>query len=69
MDIGLSGAMNGIETARMVRERYDIPIIFLSAYSNDQRIVEAKDASPYGYIIKPFVEHQLLGCIRQVLDR
>jgi two-component system, response regulator PdtaR len=69
MDIGLAGTMNGIETARMVREKYDIPIIFLSAYSNDQRIAEAKDVSPYGYIIKPFVEHQLLGCIHDALAR
>ena len=69
MDIGLAGTMNGIQTARMVREKYDIPVIFLSAYSNDQRIAEAKDVSPYGYIIKPFVENQLLGCIREALDR
>ena len=69
MDIGLSGTLNGIETARKVREKYDIPVIFLSAYSNDQRIADAKDVSPYGYIIKPFVEHQLLGCIRNALNR
>ena len=69
MDIGLSGTLNGIETARKVREKYDIPVIFLSAYSNDQRIADAKDVSPYGYIIKPFVEHQLLGCIENALNR
>ena len=69
MDIGLSGTLNGIETARKVREKYDIPVIFLSAYSNDQRIAEAKDVSPYGYIIKPFVELQLLGTIQDALDR
>jgi CheY-like chemotaxis protein len=69
MDIGLSGVLNGIETARKVREKYDIPVIFLSAYSNDQRIADAKDVSPYGYIIKPFVEHQLLGCIRNALSQ
>jgi two-component system, response regulator PdtaR len=69
MDIGLSGNLNGIETARKVREKYDIPVIFLSAYSNDQRIADARDVSPYGYIIKPFVEHQLLGCIHNALNR
>ena len=69
MDIGLSGTLNGIETARKVREKYDIPVIFLSAYSNDQRIAEAKDVSPYGYIIKPFVEPQLLGTIQDALNR
>jgi two-component system, response regulator PdtaR len=69
MDIGLSGTLNGIETARAVRKKYDIPVIFLSAYSNDQRIADARDVSPYGYIIKPFVEHQLLGTIQNALNR
>lgn len=67
MDIGLMGRMDGIETARQVRSRYGIPVIFLSAYSNEQRIAEAKEISPYGYLIKPFVEQQLLAVVRDAL--
>jgi len=67
MDIGLMGALNGIETAREVRRRYHIPVIFLTAYSNEQRVADAREISPYGYIIKPFVEHDLLKSIEKVL--
>jgi len=68
MDIGLMGELDGIATARKIREEYDIPIIFLSAYSNETRIAEAKKVYPCGYIIKPFVENELLSLIRKVLN-
>ena len=67
MDIGLMGELDGIATARKVREKYDIPVIFLSAYSNESRIAEAKEVSPCGYIIKPFVENELLSLIQRAL--
>lgn len=54
MDIMLAGEMSGIDAANTIREELDIPVIFLSAYSNDELIHSAKKAHPYGYIIKPF---------------
>jgi DNA-binding response OmpR family regulator len=69
MDIRLNGQLDGIETARKVRQRYDVPVIFLNSYSDDRRIAEAQDISPYGYIIKPFIEQQLVGVIRAALIR
>jgi CheY-like chemotaxis protein len=68
MDITLSGQLDGIETARMVRQRYDVPVIFLTAYSDNSRMEEAGEVSPYGYIVKPFVEHQLIETIKAVLS-
>ncbi len=53
MDIGLAGKMDGIETARMVREHYDIPVVFLSSYNDDQLKAMAAAVSPFGYIVKP----------------
>ena len=53
MDIGLAGSLDGIETSRQIRQRHNIPIIFLTAYSNETKIAEAKSISPYGYISKP----------------
>ena len=67
MDIGLSGKLDGIETARQIRQRHDIPIIFLTAYSNLAKIEEAKNISPYGYIKKPYLEHDLLATVENAL--
>ena len=67
MDIGLSGKIDGIETARQIRERYNIPVIFLTAYIDDQRMIRAKEISPYGYIVKPVFERQLIEMIGEAL--
>jgi len=67
MDIGLMGSMDGIETARQIRSRYNIPVLFITAYSGEARMAEAKEVSPAGYLIKPFVEQQLLAVVRDTL--
>ncbi len=54
MDIVLKGEMDGIEAARRIRERWKVPVIFLSAYGNDEIMERAKGAEPYGYLRKPF---------------
>jgi len=59
MDIILKGRMNGIQAAREIRRKYDLPIIFLSAYANINYINRAKAAEPYGYILKPIDEKSL----------
>jgi two-component system, response regulator PdtaR len=69
MDIGLLGNIDGLETARQIRNRYSIPVIFLTAYTDDMRIARARDISPYGYMVKPFRDDKLIGCIRSALLR
>ena len=59
MDITLKGEMDGIEAARQIRAASDIPIIFLTAYADDEKIERAKFVEPFGYIIKPFDEREL----------
>ena len=54
MDIVLKGKMDGIETAEVLRSRYGIPVIYLTAYGDDATIDRAKITEPYGYILKPF---------------
>jgi CheY-like chemotaxis protein len=60
MDITLDGSLDGIETAQQIRERYAIPVIFLTAHSNSLITARAKELSPCGYIVKPVMEKDLL---------
>jgi signal transduction histidine kinase len=59
MDIKLKGGSDGIETARLARERVEVPIIFVTAFTDEATLERAKLASPYGYIVKPFHEREL----------
>ena len=67
MDIKLKGNVDGIETARLARERLDVPIIFVTAFTDEQTLDRAKLASPYGYIVKPFHERELRIAIELAL--
>ena len=67
MDIGLAGSLDGIETAKKIRQRYTLPIIFLTAYSDRSRIEEAKEISSSAYLTKPVSEEDLLAAIGDAL--
>lgn len=60
LDIILDGKMNGIEVANQVKEKYDVPIIFLTASSSDGLYKQAKEANPFGFINKPFEDNDLI---------
>lgn len=59
MDIMLKGDMSGIEAASFIREKFNIPVIYLTAYADESTLSKAKVSEPYGYIIKPFKEIDL----------
>ena len=59
VDIRLAGAMDGIEAAGQVRERFSIPVIYLTAHADPGTLERAKTTQPYGYLIKPFTETDL----------
>lgn len=63
MDIRLKGAMDGVDTAAEIRKRFDIPVIYLTAYADASTLQRARITEPYGYIIKPFEERELLTAI------
>jgi two-component system, sensor histidine kinase len=67
MDIKLRGEVDGIETARIARERVEVPIIFVTAFTDESTLERAKVASPYGYIVKPFHERELRIAIELAL--
>jgi DNA-binding LytR/AlgR family response regulator len=59
MDIMLKGYMNGIQAAEIVKLDYSLPVIFLTAYADEDTLSKAKISEPYGYILKPFKEIDL----------
>jgi two-component system, LytTR family, response regulator LytT len=67
MDIMLKGAMSGIDAAQEIREKLNIPIIFLTAYADESTFSKAKVTEPYGYIIKPFKEIDLHTSIEMAI--
>jgi two-component system, LytTR family, response regulator LytT len=67
MDIMLKGQMTGIEAANVIKERFGIPVIFLTAYADENTLSKAKISEPYGYIIKPFKEKELQTTIEMAI--
>lgn len=59
MDIRLKGKMNGIEAAKLIHTQYDVPVVYLTAYADDQTLRQATKAGPYGYLVKPFEAREL----------
>ena len=58
MDIHLKGEMNGIEAAREISTRYHLPVIFLSAFADQDTLQRAQVAEAFAYIVKPFSERE-----------
>lgn len=59
MDIKLKGVMDGIEAAEIIRSRFHIPIIFVTAFADKKRLERAKKVKPFGYLLKPVQERYL----------
>ncbi len=67
MDIMLKGEMDGIEAASQIHSRFNIPIIYLTAYDNKSALERAKISEPFWYMIKPFKERELHTTIEMAL--
>ncbi len=71
MDIKLAGEMDGTEAALQIREKFDIPIIFITAFGDKGQSDPEKLDIPegYGYIVKPFTHEELANALEMVLGR
>ncbi|MCT4581792.1 MAG: response regulator [Flavobacteriales bacterium] len=67
MDIMLKGDINGIRATKRIQTRANIPVIYLTAYADENTLERAKVTQPYGYIIKPFKEIDLQTSIEMAL--
>jgi PAS domain S-box-containing protein len=69
MDITLAGDIDGIEAARIIHETQDIPVIYLTAHSDEQTLQKAKQGDPFAYLVKPFTESSLRTAIEVALHK
>ncbi|MAG12990.1 MAG: histidine kinase [Spirochaetales bacterium] len=67
MDIRLKGDVDGIELAEWLKQTYKIPVVFLTAHSDQKTLERAKQTAPFGYIVKPFEEKSLHSTIEMAL--
>lgn len=67
MDIVLAGEMDGIDVAAIIKQRYHIPVIYLTAYTDREKVERAQLTEPYGYLVKPFDERELRTTISMAL--
>ncbi len=69
MDIRLKGDMDGIEAAGIIRSHADIPVIYLTAFSDDTFLQRARQTSAYGYLLKPFRARELIAAVEMAVYR
>ena len=69
MDIRLAGSMDGIEAAGVIRARFSIPVVFLTAHAEDETLERARRVEPAGYVIKPFTERELRAVMEMALSK
>lgn len=69
MDINLEDEIDGTEAARTIFERWQLPVIFLTAYAEEKTLEKAQESLPYGYLLKPFDLRELKATLQMALAR
>ncbi len=69
MDVGLAGSLDGIETARLVRLRFPVPLIFLTGSLSESTLERMLAVEAEGCIVKPFQEGNLLAVVRKAMGQ
>jgi two-component system cell cycle sensor histidine kinase/response regulator CckA len=67
MDIHLKGQLDGIEAADILRKEFDVPVVFVTAYSDPETLARAKVTGPHGYLVKPVAPEALRSAIEVAL--
>jgi PAS domain S-box-containing protein len=67
MDIMIRGSMDGVDAAEIIRSQFNIPVVYLTAYSDDETLRRAKLTESYGFITKPFDERELYVAVEFAL--
>ncbi len=67
MDIMLQGPMDGIEASQIIKDKHNIPVLYLTAHCDVEMLKRAKVTEPSAYIVKPFNDDDLLASIKSAL--
>ncbi len=67
LDITIKGTLSGIDLAKIIREKYAFPFVFLTSHSDMGTLSQVKETLPYGYVVKPFTESDLRSAIEIAL--
>jgi CheY-like chemotaxis protein len=69
MDINIRGDIDGIETAKMIKKGFNIPVVYVTSHSDGPTLERAKATRPDGFIVKPFEDNDLRVAIELALKR
>lgn len=69
MDIQLKGKLDGIQAARQIFDQYKIPVVYITAFGDENTLRRADGTARFGYITKPFEENQLEATIQGALQK
>ena len=69
MDINLAGDMDGIAATQEIRRRFNIPVVYLTSYADEDTLARAKTTEPYGYIVKPFDDAELRAVVEMAIHK
>lgn len=69
LDIAIQGDKDGIEIAAIIKDKYKIPFIYITSYADKQTLERAKRTLPYGYIVKPFKDRDVISAIEMAVYR
>jgi class 3 adenylate cyclase len=67
MDIMLKGTMSGIDTAKIISQKFKVPFVYLTALTDEETLSRAKITEPFGYVVKPFNERGLHSAIEMAI--
>lgn len=67
LDIDIKGTLSGIDLARVIRKKYNYPFVFLTAFADRATLAQVKETLPYGFVVKPFNDKDLLSAIELAL--
>lgn len=69
LDIAIQGDRDGIDIAHLINEKYKIPFIYITSFSDKETLERAKSTLPYGYIVKPFKDRDIISAIEMAVYR